>query len=360
MTINNDSYDISTNSNKTTALIKENNIISATLYITGTPQNEGTKFSGTTTIELDASQVALNKITQNNYLQLDGSEMSYLSSTSSDSFDSDTGFTMEAWLQTTNKGTQQIIMSYGSESSESTFSPMFSINDSDQLELSWSTNSESQKSDSLSSSNLWDSNWHHVAVSVSSTKVTFYLDGLEKGTTTISSKLSGGGTTFNIGGIDGQTFYFTGKLTDIRVWNVTRTTAEIQQYMNVDLGVETGLLELWNFTGDADKPVNKVNTSQVGSLLNEAEVLQQSVASSIVYVNFLTTDITTLQLKVTSDLSDESLEADFNSAFTSLLSTQVIPYAQQIKLNLNFGVFNLVVKPTHWNFATIDNDNTSD
>jgi hypothetical protein len=101
--------------------------------------------------------------------------------------------------------------------------------------------------------NVRDGQWHHVALTHSSSTntTTMYVDGnLE---TSITATYNTVGTAFSLSyGLTGlfpnSIEHFTGTMDEIRVWDVTRTVSEIQATMNTSLsGSESGLVSYFNF-----------------------------------------------------------------------------------------------------------------
>lgn len=346
LTVDNVAYDISCQPETATGqIINIQNLISVTFPVEGIPSSGSSSaddFSGDVTVQFDAFQVAMNRVSNLNSLMLDGTT-GYMVANSSGTFKSSTGFTIEAWVRTKVDGENQTIVSYGQSPNPGI---IFTITDDSKLSLWLSTGS--LESSSLENSNLWDGNWHHVAVSSTNNVISFYLDGFMWGSGNSPTTNSLGGNPFTIGSINNLTF-FNGSITDVRVWNVGRTQEQIQQCMNVNFedvpsDQRTGLIELWNFGSGFPQPINVIN-NEVGSLEGGAEVDQNITVTPDVYVNILSPDI---QLEVTNELTGVN-EADFNSSLTALINTSLIPYAQLVKPG--FG-FQHSYQPTFGNFIT--------
>ncbi|NTX07667.1 IPT/TIG domain-containing protein [Myxococcus sp. CA040A] len=119
---------------------------------------------------------------------------------------------------------------------------------------------------------LDDGLWHFVAVSVAAQVITFYVDGQSKGTATLSSRQKTSGKDLSFG--QGSQ----GDLTQVRLWNVARTAAQLQQAMNVTLPLpQPGLLGVWTF--ESSQVVNAVNKTQ-GSLQGGAMSVTASKSTS--------------------------------------------------------------------------------
>ncbi len=139
----------------------------------------------------------------------------------------------------------------------------------------------------LSTQKVNDGNWHHIAVvwkysgSGNSGTAKFYVDGLDKTSpsTSISANFPNVGTV-KIGypnyNSEASSF-FNGTIDEVRIWNVDRSIAQIQTFMNTELsGNETGLAAYYDFnTGtaggnnaDIATIANMVSSSHTGSLIN--------------------------------------------------------------------------------------------
>jgi hypothetical protein len=83
----------------------------------------------------------------------------------------------------------------------------------------------------LSSREVADTNWHHIAVTRSGAEVTFYIDGFEAGTTTMSGAFANNSVPVRIG-TDGPDYdsssMFKGSIDDVRIYNRALSRVEIQ------------------------------------------------------------------------------------------------------------------------------------
>ncbi|MCZ8189791.1 MAG: hypothetical protein O9326_08620, partial [Microcystis sp. LE19-338.1B] len=100
--------------------------------------------------------------------------------------------------------------------------------------------------------NLADGNWHHVAhtfgASIGGEKL--YIDGqLVASGTKAQSDFTWQDKILIGYSIDAPVDFFQGQIDEIRIWNKTRTQAEIQADMNHQLtGTESGLIGYWQFS----------------------------------------------------------------------------------------------------------------
>jgi len=98
----------------------------------------------------------------------------------------------------------------------------------------------------INSANAFDGNWHHVAVSRSSTSISLFIDGVLIDTRTFVGAAT---STLRIGNEpESGGYFFNGKIDEVRIWSVARTCADILSTKDVELtGTETGLLAYYNF-----------------------------------------------------------------------------------------------------------------
>jgi hypothetical protein len=82
-----------------------------------------------------------------------------------------------------------------------------------------------------STGEILDSEWHHIAVTRSGSSVTFYIDGANAGSTTMSGNFPNNPTTLRVG-TDGPAWssssMFHGWLDDVRIYNAALSAAQIQ------------------------------------------------------------------------------------------------------------------------------------
>lgn len=90
--------------------------------------------------------------------------------------------------------------------------------------------------------------WFHVASTYDGATTTrAIVNGVDKGTKTLTGPLASIVATLSVGGT-ASARYFMGSIDEVRVWNVARTPAQIQQNMSVRLtGNEAGLVGYWRF-----------------------------------------------------------------------------------------------------------------
>ncbi|MCD2258389.1 LamG-like jellyroll fold domain-containing protein [Psychroserpens luteolus] len=97
---------------------------------------------------------------------------------------------------------------------------------------------------------IWNSvttnQWYHIAVTLSSTEVKFYIDGINVRTQAGSGSLTPNSNPLRIGAgatAGGDPYPLQGMMDEVRLWNYARTEVEINASMDCQLiGDETGLI----------------------------------------------------------------------------------------------------------------------
>ncbi|MEL6864813.1 MAG: LamG domain-containing protein [Bacteroidota bacterium] len=273
-------------------IVDASNNVSIAVPFSASPTTSGVgadSFTGTTTLEFDISKMVLNGFRKSNMLTLDGTSGGYVSSTSnSTSISTVNGFAYEAWVRLSSGITGSPVICSHSGSDGLTWLA-YSVGNKFLTFRAAGNLFYSEKLD-----NLEDGNWHHVAVSISNRVGSFYVDGVLKGTTTSITSNSYAATQIGISNTaSGSVSAFDGDITDVRMWSIPRSQSAIQRYMNVDMqtleSYPSGLFQLWKFNGNQSKPVNLINTNNVGTIHGTADVNQPPSADKHYMVNWLST-----------------------------------------------------------------------
>ena len=237
----------------TTTLTIEDGSVVITCSSDTTVTETGSNCSAT--ITLPAPDVTLGECLQNTGLNFDGIDDKI-------SIGSIAGFvvgnaprTFETWIRSTNSGSISNLLTYGS--SGSTTKWFVQINASGQLSLQAGTIVKTWNV------NLYDGNWHHIAVVHGGGDLTnsvAFVDG--SAATPINNPTStpttGNSTTVAVGASFFSPFYyFEGDLDEVRYWDDARTLGEIQANMDVELaGSESNLILYYDFEQGAPCGVN--------------------------------------------------------------------------------------------------------
>lgn len=204
---------------------------------------------------------------QNKVIQLDGID-AYIDLNSA--LLSTTGgyqpYTLEAWVKTAD-GVDNCFISQYESLLPNGDRFQFEIRDN---KLNWwkgAPNSQIRLS-ILSASDINDDVWHHIAGTRDAAgNVIIYIDGFFEGSGTDTYPFIN--THTRIGTRNEAGGFVNAKMDEVRIWNIVRSQAEIQQTMNTSLtGNESGLIGYWNFDdGTADDlTANNHNGTIYGNL----------------------------------------------------------------------------------------------
>lgn len=105
------------------------------------------------------------------------------------------------------------------------------------------------------------STWYHIAISVSSGKVSFYQDAVAKGGAAGLATPYNGAAAFVIGAEQqGGAYGWDGLIDDVRVWSTARTQQNISDYRSTELvGNESGLVGYWKFNNNYEDATSNNN-----------------------------------------------------------------------------------------------------
>ena len=190
--------------------------------------------------------VALNNLTNevsSGSLIFSGSQrISVPSSSQLNFYGNNANFTLESWIKI-NSGSYSINTIIGKKTpNQNTPGYSFYVN-------SWSTSDrklvlETAGGVVVSTSTIANDTWYHVAVSVINGNATFYINGNAVGGGGTVGPTDSSSVAMDIGSFGNNYGYFpmNGGLTDVRVWNVGRTAAEILANKNLDVSGQPNLV----------------------------------------------------------------------------------------------------------------------
>ena len=117
--------------------------------------------------------------------------------------------------------------------------------------------------------------WQHVAFSFDGTKAKLYLDGIA-----IDSTSSWAGITPSGIPITSIGTRFSGKIDEVRIWNIARSASEINQNMYVEVNENSsGLLAYYKMNTDEDFKIIDYSTNQFHASIDDAEILPEFLSS---------------------------------------------------------------------------------
>ena len=117
--------------------------------------------------------------------------------------------------------------------------------------------------------------WQHVAFSFDGTKAKLYLDGIA-----IDSTSNWAGITPSDIPITSIGTRFSGKIDEVRIWNIARSATEINQNMDVEVDENSsGLLAYYKMNTDEDFKIIDYSTNQFHASIDDAEILPEFLSS---------------------------------------------------------------------------------
>ena len=115
--------------------------------------------------------------------------------------------------------------------------------------------------------------WYHVAVTYNGSATKHYINGQQVSTTAVTGSIDQNTYNLVIGMSNNGTNYpLDGELEEVRLWNTSRTQAQIQDNMYATLGgTETGLVSYWQFNESTGTTASDGIGPNDGTLNNMAD-----------------------------------------------------------------------------------------
>ena len=162
--------------------------------------------------------------------------------------------TFEAWVRTTAKASQTIVI--GSDPPGAT--PRISVG-GDQISVYWDTGGSAPGWTSADTTSVTDGQWHHIAVVFDGGAITFYKDGVATADQLTVAGTQQAAGTFQLGAGFGSVTGFVGQLYDVRVWSVARSAQQIASWRWAPPSLtEPGLTVRTSFDAARQQIVNQV------------------------------------------------------------------------------------------------------
>ena len=208
-----------------------------------------------------------NLNSQTNYaLNFNGSS-AYVKYDNSSSYNST--MTIEAWIKTTTTSVNAEIVGWGNTSSSTNHAVEFRLNNG-KLEFGINTNGWACVT---SSGSVNTGNWVHVAVVKNGTTIQLYINGVQDGSGTISQSPTV--NVMEIGGfyysqIQQSSYYFSGGIDEVRIWDSARSSTDISNNMYKELAGTEGLTAYYKMNEGSGSTLNdnKSGGSANGSIYN--------------------------------------------------------------------------------------------
>ena len=179
-----------------------------------------------------------------------------------------------------------------------------------------------------SNNTLADGNWHHIAFVRNGTALRFYVDGVLD-LSTFSSQDFNNPAKISLGNIVCGGQNFDGSMDEIRIWNLARSMAELNEKMNCTLaGNEAGLLAYYPMSSqDCGGCSGGTNTLSDVTANGNHGVLQNGAFTSLSTVNI--TDCPTCTngpVSITSNPANQSVSIGGTATFTLIASGNNLSY----------------------------------
>lgn len=201
---------------------------------------------------------------QTSALEFNGSNQA-VSLTNSTSFQSVSNYlTIEAWVKANSFGTEDVVFMANARYSLQ-FNSSGNIITGIYIDGSWGQGT--------STTALTSDRWYHVALTYDGDKIRFYVNGIAAGVTDIQNGVitASDDSPLSIGGnYDANDDYFDGIIDEVRIWNVARTEAQIQEYICEALsGSESGLVAYYQMSnGSGTSLTDNSGNANTGTLVN--------------------------------------------------------------------------------------------
>jgi len=189
-------------------------------------------------------------------------------------------YTLEAWIKPNGSSTGGII-GWGNWGTTNQVNA-FRMNGSAGLDNYWWANDLV-----VTTPNLADGAWHHVAATFDGSTRTIYVDGI-----LISSDHPGGHNVPNANniriGTTNNTEYFNGAIDEVRVWNIGRTQAQIQAAMKTSIAPNSaGLVAYYKLDeGTGSTTTDATANGNNGTLVGSPSWMVPSTAPMIGYSSY--------------------------------------------------------------------------
>ncbi len=265
-------------------------------------------------------------IVKANALQLDGSDDQVeIQNPSLGNFGTG-NFTIEMWAQTTDNNCA--LIGKRAICNCDNFWNFFIDNGRLRAEFSESNTCSNYLNATGSINTLADGNWHHIAFVRNGTSLRFYVDGVLD-LTTFSSQNFDNPAKITLGNIVCGGQNFAGSMDEIRIWNLARSTGEINEKMNCTLaGNEAGLLAYYPVSSqDCGICSGGTNTFTDKTANANHGVLQNGAYASLSTVNIADCpNCTNGSVSILTNPADQSVSIGGTATFTLIASGNNLSY----------------------------------
>ncbi len=265
-------------------------------------------------------------IVKANALQLDGSDDQVEIQDSTLGNFGTGNFTLEMWAQTTDNNC--VLIGKRAICNCDNFWNFFIDNGRLRAEFSASNTCGNYLNISGTNNTLANGNWHHIAFVRNGTTLRFYVDGVLD-LTVSSSQDFNNPAKISLGNIVCGGQNFGGSMDEIRIWNLARTSAEINEKMNCTLiGNEAGLLAYYPVNSQDCGVCSAGTSTLIDKTANEHNGSMQNGA----YTSFSTANITECPscpngpIAISTNPTNQSVAIGGTATFTLIASGNNLSY----------------------------------
>jgi RHS repeat-associated protein len=192
------------------------------------------------------------------FLRFNGTNQYGSTSSYNPALTSNTNFTVELWMRSTQSTGTGTLFFHGNTTSNIALNLVNGKVRVDGLQ------SSAAKTSNASATTVTDGQWHHIAGVASGTTWKIYVDGVLESSNSLNSVGTFSFTSSALVGRNnaGTITYYKGDLKKVSYWKIDRTGAQILADMSVQLtGSETNLLNYWPMTASSGNPSPDVTTN---------------------------------------------------------------------------------------------------
>jgi len=142
--------------------------------------------------------------------------------------------TMSAWIKTSTSEWSFFINRYDGSGGDDDW--ILAVSDTNHLAMFLRSDGSWRQGDDV----ITDNKWHHVVGVYDGSYILTYVDGILDSQTQVSTTLTDSDIPFRIGGVPGYSYYFTGLIDDVRIYNYARTQAQVLEDYNAGFPVRLG------------------------------------------------------------------------------------------------------------------------
>ena len=233
--------------------------------------------------------------TNDSAINLNGSSQYAAATSDVSGFDIANAITLEAWIYPTGASCN------GNIAGKATSYFMYCVNGT----LAYAMGGASSWSGVSTGITIPTNEWHHVAftraASTASANVYFngnlVYSGTADGAGASALTDSGAPNLFNIGARNGSTTFFTGRIDEVKLWNVARTQAQVQSDLKTYGGsLSDGLVAYYDFNDQSGATLMNRSTGGSSALdltlfnspaLTSAEIFETSTVQAYTVVKFM-------------------------------------------------------------------------